>query len=129
MFDTFGNKVKIKRSAETKEKGLAGKIGEVYGETTPSLMNFKIIGQPKQDYAVNVYFEDLGKSFWFDADLLEHLDSGQGTVITLDDIGKKWTKGENGEWIEEDILPSQKEAKVPNTKSETHKKWWEFWKK
>ena len=44
MFDTFGNKVQIKRTPETEEKGLADKIGEIYGQTTPSIMDFEIIG-------------------------------------------------------------------------------------
>lgn len=44
MFDTFGNKVRIKRTIETEEKGLADKEGEVYGQTTPSMMDFEVIG-------------------------------------------------------------------------------------
>jgi hypothetical protein len=114
MFDSFGNKVRIKDSPLTKEKGLAGKVGEVYGQTTPSMMEIEIIGTPKEDTAVNVYFDDLKASYWFEADLLETIDDGQGAVITLDGIDKKWTKGQGGQWIEED------------TKST--KKWWEFWK-
>lgn len=43
MFDTFGNKVRIKRTTETEEKGLADKEGEVYGRTTPSMMDFEVI--------------------------------------------------------------------------------------
>src|SRR5688572_27242479 len=116
MFDSFGNKVKVKNSPLTVEKGLAGKIGDVYGQTTPSMMDFEIIGTPKKDIAINVYFDDLKTSFWFDADLLENVDNGQGSVITLDGVDKKWTKGQNGQWIE------------GNTKQATGKKWWEFWK-
>jgi hypothetical protein len=121
MFDTFGNKVKIKSTPETEEKGVANKIGEVYGQTTPSIMDLEIIGKPKEDFAVNVHFNDLGESFWFDQDLLEYLDNGQGSVISFDGINKKWTKGENGEWIEEETISTKK-----NT--EQLKKWWEFWK-
>jgi hypothetical protein len=118
MFDTFGNKVKIKTTVETVEKGVANKIGEVYGQTTPSMMDFEIIGKPKNDFAINVHFEDLGKSFWFDEELLEYMDKGEGTIITLNGIDKKWTKGKNNEWIEEDS----------NAKSQNMKKWREFWK-
>jgi hypothetical protein len=124
MFDSFGNKVKIKDSPETQEKGLAGKVGEVYGQTTPSMMDFEIIGTPKDDFAVNVYFEDLKDSYWFDADLLETIDDGQGSVITLDGVDKKWTKGQNGHWIEEETRPTT----VQPTVKTTDKKWWEFWK-
>jgi hypothetical protein len=114
MFDSFGDKVKIKDSPLTKEKGFSGKIGEVYGQTTPSLMNIEIIGTPKEDSAVNVYFDDLKASYWFDPDLLETIDQGRGTVITLVGVDKKWTKGQDGQWIEED------------TKS--NRKWWQFWR-
>ena len=124
MFDSFGNKVKIKDSAETREKGLAGKVGDVYGQTTPSMMDFEIIGTPKDDFAVNVYFDDLQTSYWFDADLLETIDDGQGSVITLDGVDKKWTKGPNEQWIEEDTTPTQIQSNV-KPKS---KKWWEFWR-
>ena len=114
MFDTFGNKVRIKGTTETEEKGLAGKEGEVYGQTAPSMMDFEVIGTLTEDVAINVHFNDLDESFWFAEDLIEHIDNGQGAEITLDGIDKKWIKGENGDWIEED---TQKENK-----------WWQFWK-
>jgi hypothetical protein len=101
MFDTFGNKVRIKRTTETEEKGLADKEGEVYGQTTPSMMEIDVIGNLNEDFAINVHFDDLNESYWFKEDLIEYLDNGQGLEITLDGIDKKWTKGENGEWIEE----------------------------
>jgi hypothetical protein len=115
MFGTFGNQVRIKSSPETDKMGLTGKVGKVYGETTPSVMDFEIIGSPKRDYALNVYFEDLKESFWFDEELLEQLDNAVGSTITLDGINKQWTKDENGMWNEENI--------------DLKKKWWEFWKK
>ena len=124
MFDSFGDKVKIKDSVLTQEKGLAGKIGEVYGQTTPSMMNFEIIGTPKEDIAVNVYFDDLKTSYWFDADLLETVDDGQGSVITLDGVDKKWTKGQNGQWIEENTTTTT----IHSTTKTVDKKWWEFWR-
>lgn len=114
MFDTFGNKVRIKRTTETEEKGLADKKGEVYGQTTPSMMDADVIGTLTEDIAINVHFGDLDESFWFAEDLIEYLDNGQGAEITLDGIDKKWTKGKSGEWIEE------------NTKQ--NNKWWQFWK-
>lgn len=114
MFDTFGNKVRIKRTSETEEKGLADREGEVYGQTTPSMMDFEIIGTLKEDFAINVHFDDLNESFWFAEDLIEQIDNGAGAEITLDEIDKKWTKGADGKWIEE------------ITKKET--KWWQFWK-
>jgi hypothetical protein len=118
MFDTFGSRVKIKSSSATVEKGLADKIGKVYGQTTPSMMDFEIIGNPKRDFAVNVFFDDLDAAYWFDEELLETIDNGQSATITLDGIDKKWTKNENGEWVEEDAKTTQ-----PTTE---RKNWWEF---
>jgi hypothetical protein len=133
MFETFGNKVKVKYSLATIEKGLAGKTGEIYGETIPSLLNLEFVGSPKEDYAVNVYFDDLQDSFWFDVDLIEVLDEGQGAEITLNGIDKKWIKVENGKWMEIDTSspthqPEIKSA-INDVKPGINKKWWRFWEK
>ncbi|PIQ14979.1 MAG: hypothetical protein COW67_10890 [Flavobacteriales bacterium CG18_big_fil_WC_8_21_14_2_50_32_9] len=128
MFDTFGNKVRIRRTPETEEKGLADKEGEVYGHTTPSMMDFEIVGNLKEDFAINVYFEDLSESFWFAEELVEYLNNGQGTEITLDGIDKKWIKGDNGEWFEEDTSPTWEKNKAEQNQSES-KDWWKFCKK
>jgi hypothetical protein len=130
MFDSFGNKVRIKSSLETEERQLAGKIGEVYGQTTPSMMDLEIIGTQKEDFAVNVFFEDLDESFWFDSELLEDLDNGEGAVITLDGIDKKWTKDKDGQWIEENNVQNKDQSpKIDATTSQSKKtkKWWNFW--
>lgn len=92
MFDTFGYKVRIKRTPETEEKGLADKEGEVFGQTTPSMMNLEIIGNLRVDFAINVHFKDLEESFWFAEELVEYLDIGQGSVITLAGIEKNGLK-------------------------------------
>lgn len=117
MFDSFGNKVKIKNSPETETKDLAGKIGEIYGHTTPTVTGVEVIGQTDKDFALNIYFDDLKESFWFDESLIEQLDNGAGTEMTLDGIDKKWTKDSNGNWIEENLAEN------------SAKKWWKFWKK
>ena len=116
MFDTFGNKVKIKSSPETETRGLAGKTGEIYGHTTPTVTGVDVIGQTNKDFALNVYFEDIKESFWFDENLIEQIDNGIRTVIKLDGVNKKWTKDTNGDWIEESTNPTNS------------KKWWKFWK-
>lgn len=117
MFTTFGNKVRIKKSTETERLDLAGKIGEIHGETTPSIIDVEVIGKTKRDYALNVYFNDLEDSLWFDSDLIEPLDEGQGTEIAFDGIDKKWTKTKKGQWTEE------------GKRAVTKKNWWQFWKK
>jgi len=119
MFNNFGNKVRIKKTPETEEKSLANKEGEVFGQTTPSMMDLEVIGNLKEDFAVNVHFEDLDKSFWFTKDLIENLDSGKGAEITLDGIDKKWTKGADGQWIEEETSP-----KNINNRSKNNRDWW-----
>jgi hypothetical protein len=121
MFNIFGNRVKIISTPETIEKGVAGKIGVIYGYTTPSITGVQVIGNPKEDFALNVLFEELNITHWFNEDLLQHIDDGQGVVMTLDGIDKKWTKGKKGEWFEED-------TKLNSTKNKGLKKWWQFWK-
>lgn len=116
MFESFGNKVKIKSTPETAKRGLAGKTGNVFGQTTPSITEVEVIGEAVNDFAVNVYFEDLKNSYWFAEELIETVDTGVGSVITLNGVDKKWTKDSNSNWIEE------------NTNPNTRKKWWKFWK-
>ena len=114
MFRTFANKVKIKESPETLNLGLAGRIGVIYGETTPSIMGIEVIGDQKIDYALNVYFEDTKEMYWFSKDLLETIDNSVRSEITLDGIDKKWIKNSDGVWIE-----SENKLKK--------KSWWRFW--
>lgn len=128
MFDTFGNKVRIVDSPFTRAKGLAGKFGEITGQTTPSMMDFEIVGTPKEDVAIHVHFEDLESDYWFDPDLLENIDDGEGTVITLDGVNKKWTKGKNGVWLEEDTTKSTQQVTLPSVPFTRQPRWWEFWK-
>ena len=49
------------------------------------------------------------------------IDDVKRAEITIGGTDKKWTKGENEQWIEEEA--------ASNTTPEFHKKkWWEFWK-
>ncbi|WP_417888079.1 hypothetical protein [Zunongwangia sp.] len=115
MFNSFGNKVKIKKTPATEMTGFARKIGEIYGHTTPTLTGVEVIGQSDKDFAINVYFEDIKEGFWFDENLIEELDKGEGSEFTLDGINKKWTKNSDGKWIEKDLPEG------------INKKWWKFW--
>jgi hypothetical protein len=112
---TFGDNVRIRPSAETESKGLAGLVGNVYGQTTPSVSGVEVIGELTSDYAINVFFEDRHESFWFASALVEFVDHAPGTEITLDGVPKKWVRAETGEWREESV----------ETKSA--KPWWRFW--
>jgi hypothetical protein len=96
----FADRVRIKPTEETQRLGLAGREGQVFGWTTPSSTGVPVIGSTSEDYAVNVHFDDLNEAFWFAEDLVEHVDSAAGTVITLDGIDKEWVRLPNGDWEE-----------------------------
>src|SRR5690606_14932001 len=80
---TFGDNVRILSSPETDERGLAGKEGQVHGETTPSVTLVEVIGEVKNDYAINVSIDGMDSELWFAPELLELVDNAgvPGTVI------------------------------------------------
>ncbi|WP_309603114.1 hypothetical protein [Sphingomonas sp.] len=96
----FADRVRIKRTDETKSLGLAEREGQVFGWTTPSVSGVSVIGTSTDDYAVNVFFDELDKGFWFADHLVEHVDNGAGTVISLDGVDKEWVLLPNGDWEE-----------------------------
>jgi hypothetical protein len=112
---TFGDNVKVVDTEITRKFGVAGLTGSVYGETTPSVTNVYVIGELQEDFALNVYFENLDKDYWFATQLLEFMDHAPGTEITLEGVDKKWIRNDNGEWIESDISNNKKRP------------WWKFW--
>jgi len=112
---TFGDNVRIRPSPETESKGLAGLIGQVYGQTTPSVTSVEVIGERNSDYAINVFFADRDESFWFAPALVEFIDHGAGTEVTIAGVAQKWIRTEKGEWQEE------------TTETKTTKPWWRFW--
>ena len=112
---SFGDNVRIRSSVETEAKGLAGLIGQVYGQTTPSVTGIEVIGELSSDYAINVFFEDRNESFWFAPALVEFVNYASGTEMTLDGVSKKWLRTETGEWQEE------------STETKRAKPWWRFW--
>ena len=111
----FGDRVRIRPSPETESKGLAGLIGQVYGQTTPSETGVEVIGELTSDYAVNIFFDDRNGSFWFAPALVEFIDHGAGTEMTIAGVAKKWTRTDTGDWREE------------STETKVTKPWWRFW--
>ena len=109
---TFGDNVRILSSPETDDRGLAGKVGQVYGETTPSVTSVDVIGEIVEDYAINVSIEELGAEYWFSPKLLELIDQGEGTAITIGNY--RAVRNAYGSWDESEIKPT--------------KKWWQFWR-
>ena len=96
----FADRVRIRRTDETHRLGLADREGQVYGWTTPSVTGVSVIGATADDYAVNVHFDELDEEFWFSDDLVEHVDHGAGTVISLDGQDVEWVRLSNGDWQE-----------------------------
>jgi hypothetical protein len=71
---TFQDRVRVLVTPETEARGIAGLVGVVYGETTPSVTSVKVIGELASDYAVNVMFDGNSETFWFVPELLEFAD-------------------------------------------------------
>ena len=112
---SFGDNVRIKQCSLTEQIDVAGLIGNVTGETRPSVTSVKVIGELKNDFAFYVLFDELNKGYWFTPELLEFIDHAPGTEITLKGVPKKWTRSESGEWVE------------TNTEELKGKPWWKFW--
>ena len=92
----LGDNVRVRSTPETGFLGLAGKIGQVYGHTTPIVTCIKYIGETQQDLAFNVFFKDRNEAFWFAPELLEFIDPGAGTEVQMG--SKEWVRTEFGEW-------------------------------
>lgn len=96
----FGDRVRILSDPATEERGFAGKIGEVYGQTTPSSTNPEIIGTPLKDYAVSVFFEDTDEQHWFPEHLVELVDHNPGATFSLNASDKEYVRNADGSWTE-----------------------------
>jgi hypothetical protein len=94
----FGDHVRIRATPLTARLGLAGLIGTVYGETTPSITGVEVIGDVIDDYAVNVMIERRKEALWFGPQLVEFVDHAAGSEVR---IGSKcFVREQNGEWIQ-----------------------------
>ena len=100
---SFGDRVRVRATPPSERAGVAGLVGQVYGETTPSMTLVEVIGELSSDYAINVYFEERGSSSWFAPELLEFVDHAPGTEITLRGVQKRWVRSAEGEWLEESM--------------------------
>jgi hypothetical protein len=90
--------VRIKSVPETDRLGLSGKLGHIYGFTTPSSTNPAVIGELLEDYALSVYFEDTGQQLWFAHQLLEYLDHDPSLEATIG--GRRLFYTSDGRWEE-----------------------------
>jgi hypothetical protein len=113
-FDNWFDRVRVRTTSVTVEAGLAGRTGQVYGETRPSASGVargEIIGELTEDYAVNVHFDELKKSFWLTRDLLEFVDHAPGTEITAGSTTR--VRAATGEWIEKSANSAPEQARNP----------------
>jgi len=95
---SFGDNVRIRSTPLTEKLGLAGQMGSIYGETTPSVTGVEVIGEVTNDYAVNVMIEAKGEQLWFAPDLVELIDHGAGTEVRIGN--KHLVRDASGEWSE-----------------------------
>jgi hypothetical protein len=100
---SFGDTVRVVSAPETERIGIGGKTGPVYGETTPTISGADVIGTLTRDFTLNVYFEDMQQSFWLAEHLVELIDHGEVTTMTVDGSDKVLVRRADGEWIEKDI--------------------------
>ncbi|PIW54936.1 MAG: hypothetical protein COW16_08475 [Sphingomonadales bacterium CG12_big_fil_rev_8_21_14_0_65_65_10] len=96
----FGDRVRIKASDETLELELAGREGEVYGWTTPSITGVTVIGSEEDDVALNVNIEGLEHDLWFHPDLVELIDHNPGMTVSINGMDGEVVRLPNGEWQE-----------------------------
>jgi hypothetical protein len=120
---SFGDNVRILHSTATEVANLAGKIGPVYGFTTPSTTGIEVIGEVSDDFAIAVHFKDLGESLWFAMNLIEFVDHGEGTEISVTGSSSKWVRAADGQWITQ---PNPDSSASPSPIPQK-KPLWQFW--
>lgn len=98
MAIAFGDNVRVATTPLTSSLGLAGLMGAVYGETTPSVTGVEVIGGATNDYAINVQLDGRDESHWFAPELLEILDHAPGTEIVIGT--KRLIRTASGDWVE-----------------------------
>ena len=75
---SFGDSVRVRSTPLTERLGLANLVGNVFGETTPSVTGVEVIGDSEVNHAVYVFFADEKQGFWFAPELLEFIDHAPG---------------------------------------------------
>ena len=93
-----GDNVRIRTMPATQAAGVAGRIGNVAGFTTPSYTGVQVIGEVKDDLAFSVTFRNPDAQLWFAPELLEFVDHAPGLDVQ---IGKKrLVRRADGGWYE-----------------------------
>jgi len=93
----FGDRVRVRATDDTVAAEVAGRLGTIQGQTTVSLgYATSIVGEPEDDVAVNVGFDDGGNA-WIAPHLVEFMDINAGSQIRIGD--DTLTRNELGEWV------------------------------
>jgi hypothetical protein len=66
---------RVRSAPETDALNLAGRIGFFVGQTRPSSSRMPVVGDTPDDYALALYFKDLGETFWFPPELLDYVNA------------------------------------------------------
>ena len=74
----FGDKVRVRETAEATEAGVAGLTGDIIGFTRRSGGSVTAIGAKGDDYAFNVAVKDSESTVWFAEDQLELVERAPG---------------------------------------------------
>ena len=104
---SYGDNVRIRRTAETERLGIAEMIGNVYGETNPSESKVTVVGDLSSDYALNVYFEKLDTGFWIAPQLLEFVNHAPGTEVFVHGSPFKSVHQRDGSWKQVPLNPER----------------------
>jgi hypothetical protein len=94
----FGDRVRVAATSETEAVGIAGREGEVFGFTTPSVTLVDVVGGAPDDLAFNVSFSDTGESFWLRPDLIDLIDHNEGLEIRVGNV--RAVRQADGSWLE-----------------------------
>ncbi len=102
---SYGDNVRIPRTAETERLGIADMIGNVYGEITPSESGVEVIGKPEVNHALNVYFDTLDSSYWLAPHPLEFVNHAPGTEVHVHGSPFKSVRQPDGTWKDIPVNP------------------------
>jgi hypothetical protein len=71
----FGDRVRIATAPDTVARGFAGRAGEVWAESVPSVSGVgPVIGDRGEDFALSVFFEETEDQAWFAPHLVRRVD-------------------------------------------------------
>ena len=117
---SYGDNVRVLRTAETERLGVAELIGNVYGETNPSESQVNVIGETTSDYALNVYFESLDKAYWLAPQLLEFVSHAPGTEVFVHGSAFKSVHQRDGTWKKVPLNPQQPTSRIRRWLADMH---------